>query len=61
MEMLEMFALCPNCHFDYLIIYKDGNKECTYCGYKEKKKVRTIRNFTGNVVFFNKKVKEDKK
>jgi DNA-directed RNA polymerase subunit RPC12/RpoP len=34
-EMVEMFAVCPRCHVQYLIIYSDGSKLCTYCGFKQ--------------------------
>ena len=32
-EMVEMFAPCPKCKVQYMIIYEDGAKLCSYCGY----------------------------
>lgn len=33
-EIVEMFAECPVCHLELMIIWRSGHEECTYCGYK---------------------------
>lgn len=32
--MVEMFAPCPKCNLQYLIVYDNGDKVCTHCGYQ---------------------------
>ena len=41
-EMVEMFGVCPKCHVQYLIVYSNGSKVCTYCGHSEQSTLKTI-------------------